>query len=121
MARRRKIATAFTGEAPEQERETPETGHNAGIAAAHLKSFVDRIERLEEEKKAIADDIKDVFAEAKANGFDTKALRAILKMRREDDDARRELQAIVDLYMEVLGMVPFDQTPLGAGLAGGAQ
>ena len=105
---------------------TAKPGHNsdmadapAGFAKEHLKSFIERIERLEEEKKAIADDIKDVFAEAKANGFDTKALRGILKMRREDDDERRELQAIVDLYMEALGVVPFDQTPLGAGLEGG--
>ena len=62
----------------------------AGFAKEQLKSFIERIERLEEEKKAIADDIKDVFAEAKANGFDVKALRTILKIRKEDVDERKE-------------------------------
>lgn len=76
----------------------------AGFAKEQLKSFVERIERLEEEKKAIADDIKDVFAEAKGNGFDVKALRAILKLRKEDEDARKELDAIVELYAQALGI-----------------
>lgn len=76
----------------------------AGFAKEQLKSFIDRIERLEEEKKAIADDIKDVFAEAKANGFDVKALRTILKIRKEDDDARKEHEAIVELYCQALGI-----------------
>ena len=65
----------------------------AGFAKEQLKSFIERIERLEEEKKAIADDIKDVFAEAKANGFDVKALRTILKIRKEDVDERKEHEA----------------------------
>nr|WP_284145293.1 DUF2312 domain-containing protein [Xanthobacter aminoxidans] len=76
----------------------------AGFAKEQLKSFIERIERLEEEKKAIADDIKDVFAEAKANGFDVKALRTILKIRKEDVDERKEHEAIVDLYMQALGI-----------------
>lgn len=76
----------------------------AGFAKEQLKSFIERIERLEEEKKAIADDIKDVFAEAKANGFDVKALRTILKIRKEDVDERKEQEAIVDLYMQALGI-----------------
>ncbi|OYY83346.1 MAG: hypothetical protein B7X99_14620 [Rhizobiales bacterium 17-65-6] len=76
----------------------------AGFAKEQLKSFIERVERLEEEKKAIADDIKDVFAEAKANGFDVKALRAILKIRKEDVDERKEHEAIVDLYMQALGI-----------------
>ncbi|QRG09550.1 DUF2312 domain-containing protein [Xanthobacter dioxanivorans] len=76
----------------------------AGFAKEQLKSFIERIERLEEEKKAIADDIKDVFAEAKANGFDVKALRAILKIRKEDVDERKEHEAIVDLYLQALGI-----------------
>jgi len=76
----------------------------AGFAKEQLKSFIERIERLEEEKKAIADDIKDVFAEAKANGFDTAALRTILKIRKEDADERKEHEAIVDLYCHALGI-----------------
>ena len=76
----------------------------AGFAKEQLKSFIERIERLEEEKKAIADDIKDVFAEAKANGFDVKALRAILKIRKEDTEERKELEAIVELYLQALGI-----------------
>ena len=74
------------------------------VQGDQLKSIVERIERLEEEKKAIADDIKDVFAEAKANGFDVKALRTILKIRKEDVDERKEHEAIVDLYMQALGI-----------------
>ncbi|MFG1346044.1 DUF2312 domain-containing protein [Xanthobacter autotrophicus DSM 431] len=76
----------------------------AGFAKEQLKSFIERIERLEEEKKAIADDIKDVFAEAKANGFDVKALRTILKIRKEDVDERKEHEAIVELYLQALGI-----------------
>lgn len=76
----------------------------AGFAKEQLKSLIERIERLEEEKKAIADDIKDVFAEAKANGFNTKALRAILKIREEDADDRKEHEAIVVLYLTALGL-----------------
>lgn len=76
----------------------------AGFAKEQLKSFIERIERLEEEKKAIADDIKDIFAEAKANGFDVAALRTILKIRKEDADDRKEHEAIVDLYCQALGI-----------------
>ncbi|OYW52305.1 MAG: hypothetical protein B7X99_07485 [Rhizobiales bacterium 17-65-6] len=77
----------------------------AGFAKEQLKSFIERVERLEEEKKAISDDIKDVFAEAKANGFDVKALRTILKIRKEDADKRREHDAIVELYLQALGIL----------------
>ena len=77
----------------------------AGFAKEHLKSFIERIERLEEEKKTIADDIKDVFAEAKGTGFDTAALREILRIRKQDADQRQEHEAIVDLYMQALGML----------------
>lgn len=76
-----------------------------GIAAAQLKSIVERIERLEEEKKAIADDIKDVYAEAKANGFDTKILRAIIRLRKQDPAEREEQEAILDLYKAALGII----------------
>lgn len=77
----------------------------AGFAKDQLKSFIERVERLEEEKKAISDDIKDVFAEAKANGFDVAALKDILKRRKADADDLQEHEAIVDLYMQALGMI----------------
>ncbi|WP_428031517.1 DUF2312 domain-containing protein [Ancylobacter sp.] len=77
----------------------------AGFAKEQLKSFIERIERLEEEKQTIADDIKDVFAEAKGTGFDTKALREILKIRKQGADQHAEHEAIVDLYMQALGML----------------
>ena len=75
------------------------------IAKDHLKAFIERIERLEEEKKAIADDIRDVYAEAKGTGFDTKALRAIVRLRKQDADERREHEAILETYMHALGML----------------
>jgi uncharacterized protein (UPF0335 family) len=75
------------------------------FAKDHLKAFVERIERLEEEKKALADDIRDVFAEAKANGFDVKALRAVIRLRKQDVDERREQEAILETYMHALGML----------------
>jgi uncharacterized protein (UPF0335 family) len=91
-------------------------GHNS--EAAHtfakdqLKSIVDRVERLEEEKAATASDIRDIYAEAKGNGYDVKAIRAIVRMRKQDADARREHEHIVDTYMLALGML--SDTPLGA-------
>ena len=75
-----------------------------GIAVDQLRSIVERIERLHEEKKAISDDIKDIYAEAKGNGFDTRALRQIVKERGQDINARMELDAILDMYREALGM-----------------
>ena len=75
-----------------------------GIAGAQLKSFIERIERLEEEKKALSDDIKDVYGEAKANGFDTKVLRKIISLRKQDRDERMEQEAILELYLQALGM-----------------
>ena len=77
-----------------------------GIARDQLKSFVERIERLEEEKKTIADDIRDVYAEAKASGFDAKILRQVVRLRKQDRDERMEQEALLDLYMHALGMVP---------------
>jgi len=85
-----------------------ESGHNS---KAQLKSIIDRIERLEGEKDAIASDIRDVYAEAKGNGFDTKALRTIVRLRKQDADERREQEAILDLYMNALGML--SDLPLG--------
>ena len=75
------------------------------FAKDQLKAFVERIEKLEEEKKAISDDIRDVYAESKANGFDVKALRAIVKMRKEEPDKRAEHEAILETYMHALGML----------------
>ena len=74
------------------------------VAAGQLRSLIERIERLEEEKKTISDDIKDVYAEAKGTGFDTKAVRAIIRMRKKDQAERQEEEAILDLYKAALGM-----------------
>ncbi len=74
------------------------------VNAGHLRAFIERIERLEEEKKALAEDIKDVFGEAKANGFDVKILRKIVSIRKQDRDQRMEEETILDLYLAALGM-----------------
>jgi uncharacterized protein (UPF0335 family) len=74
------------------------------VAAGQLRAFIERVERLEEEKKTIADDIKEVFAEMKGTGFDTKAVRTIIRMRKQDHAERQEAEAILDLYMAALGM-----------------
>lgn len=83
-------------------------GHNS---KEQIRAFVERVERLEEEKKAIADDIRDVYAEAKGNGFDVKALRTIVRLRKQDANERAEQQAIIDTYMHALGMLA--DLPLG--------
>ena len=75
-----------------------------GVAAEELKQFIERIERLEEEKKAIADDVRDVYAEAKGRGFDTKAIRAIVRLRAKEPHEREEEEAILELYKSALGM-----------------
>ncbi|HXX03590.1 MAG TPA: DUF2312 domain-containing protein [Xanthobacteraceae bacterium] len=75
------------------------------FAKDHLKAFVERVERLEEEKKALADDVRDVYAEAKANGFDVKALRAVVKLRKLDVNERREQEAVLETYLHALGML----------------
>jgi uncharacterized protein (UPF0335 family) len=74
------------------------------FAKDQLKAFVERIERLEEEKKATSDDIRDVYAEAKGTGFDTKALRSIVRLCKLDTDERREQQEVLDTYLHALGM-----------------
>lgn len=81
------------------------------VAQDQLRAFVERIERMEEEKKAIADDIKEIYAEAKGNGFDTKVLRQIIRIRKQDHDERMEQEAILELYMAALGMqaIPRDE------------
>ena len=75
-----------------------------GVAGAQLRSIVERIERLEEEKKALADDIRDVYAEAKANGYDVKTLRVVIRLRKQDSSERQEQEALLDLYLSALGM-----------------
>ena len=75
------------------------------FAKDHLKAFVERVERLEEEKKTIADDIRDVYAEAKGNGFDTKALRTVVRLRKQDVNERKEQEAILETYLHALGML----------------
>ena len=74
------------------------------VAAGQLKAFIERIERLEEEKQSLADDIKDVYAEMKGTGFDTKAVRTIVRLRKKDQAERQEEEAILDLYKAALGM-----------------
>lgn len=74
------------------------------VAADQLRALIERIEHLEEEKKTIADDIKDVFAEAKGTGFDTKALRTLIKLRKLDPSERQEQESILDLYKTAIGM-----------------
>lgn len=93
------MATAAARKAQDEQEPT------TSFARDQLKAIVERVERLEEEKKAISDDIKDVFAEAKANGFDVKALRTIIRLRKQDADERKEHEAILEVYMHALGML----------------
>ena len=86
------------------------------FAQGQLRSLIERIERLEEEKKAIAADIKEIYGEAKANGFDTKIMRKVVSLRKKDSAERQEEEAILDLYLSALGMI----TPDNAGQDGAA-
>ena len=81
----------------------PGVGHN--VAKDLIRSVVERVEKLEEEKKAISDDIKDVYTEAKGNGLDVKALRTVVRLRRQDVDERAEQEAILETYLHAMGMV----------------
>jgi uncharacterized protein (UPF0335 family) len=74
------------------------------IAADELRLLIERIERLEEEKKAIADDVKDVYGEAKSRGYDTKTIRAIIRLRKMEAHVRQEAEAIMETYLQALGM-----------------
>jgi uncharacterized protein (UPF0335 family) len=74
------------------------------VAQDQIRAFIERIERMEEEKAAIADDIKEIYAEAKGNGFDTKVLRQIIRIRKQDAAERMEQEALLELYMAALGM-----------------
>jgi uncharacterized protein (UPF0335 family) len=75
------------------------------FAKDQLKAFVERIERLEEEKKTSSDDIREVYAEAKGNGYDVKALRTIVRLRKQDVEERKEEEAVLETYMHALGML----------------
>ncbi len=79
--------------------------NTGGVAHDQLRSIVERIERLEEEKAATAADIKEVYGEAKGNGFDTKTLRQVVRIRKQDKAERQEAEAILELYLHALGMV----------------
>lgn len=81
-----------------------DSSNQTNVAAEELRSFVERVERLEEDKKEIAADIKDVYGEAKNRGYDTRVLRRIVSLRKQDPAERAELQAIEELYMSALGM-----------------
>ncbi len=83
--------------------DTQDTSNDA-VGAERLRSFVERVERLEEEKQEVADQIKEVFAEIKGEGYDTAAIRSILKRRKQDPDKLAEQEAVLDLYMSALGM-----------------
>ena len=74
------------------------------VAAGQLRAFIERVERLEEEKKTISEDIKEVYAEMKGTGFDTKAVRTLIRLRKKDQAERQEEEAILDLYKAALGM-----------------
>ena len=76
----------------------------SGFAKEHLKSFIERVERLEEEKAALPADIREVYAEAKGQGFDTKIMRQVVRLRKLENADRQEQEAILDLYMSALGM-----------------
>lgn len=74
-----------------------------------LKAFIDRLERMESEKAAISEDIKSIYAEAKGTGFDTKVMREIIRIRKQDPNERSEREAILDLYLGALGMTPMEE------------
>ena len=78
--------------------------NNQAVAVGQLRSFIERIERLETEKKTISDDIKEVYAELKGSGFDSKAVRTIIRLRKKEDHERQEEEAMIQLYKDALGM-----------------
>lgn len=80
------------------------TDSSQTVAAGQLRAFIERIERLEEEKKTISDDIKEVYAECKGTGFDVRAVKQLIRIRKQDKAEREEAEAILDLYMAALGM-----------------
>jgi uncharacterized protein (UPF0335 family) len=97
----RKDAPTSDGQPRPNERKGAKAG---GLAGDHLKSFIERVERLEEEKKALMDDIKDVYSEAKANGFEVKIMRQLVRLRKMDKDELDEQEALLETYMRAIGM-----------------
>jgi uncharacterized protein (UPF0335 family) len=85
-----------------------------GIAGDRLRSFIERIERLEEEKRTLSADIKEVYAEAKGSGFDTKIMRQLIRIRRMDQDDVDEQETLLDIYKRALGMLPEAETTSAA-------
>jgi len=83
-----------------------ETVSTTTVAAGQLKAVIERIERLDQEKKEVADQIKEVYAEAKANGFDTRTIRKVVGLRKKPTEERQEEEALLDLYLSALGMLP---------------
>ena len=81
-----------------------DVGHNSSTADDRLRLLIERVERLEEEKKAISEDIKDVFAEAKAVGYDAKIMKQVIRLRKMNPDDRREMEMVLDTYKTALGM-----------------
>lgn len=79
---------------------------SSGIAQAHLQSVIERVERLEEEKAALSADIREVYAEAKGQGFDVKIVRKVVRLRKQDRHEREEEAALLDLYLHALDMLP---------------
>jgi uncharacterized protein (UPF0335 family) len=89
-----------------KKQESPGVGHNSGdVSGNRLKAFVERIERLEEEKKALAEDIRDVYSEAKSTGFETKIIRKIVSLRKMNVEKRREEEELLELYLTAIGMI----------------
>jgi uncharacterized protein (UPF0335 family) len=87
-----------------------QTPVKTSFAHGQLRTIVERIERLEEEKKTISDDIKEVYLEAKGNGFDVKVLRKLIAIRKQDATEREEVDSMLDLYLAALGMATNEQT-----------
>lgn len=85
---------------------TDETVSTTSVAAGQLKAIIERIERLEDEKKEVTEQIKEVYGEAKANGFDAKILRKVVSLRKKPTEERQEEEALLDLYLSALGMLP---------------
>lgn len=96
---RERAGRALKPGAEEDEAEGPQT-----VAAGQLRALIERIERVQEEIDALSDDRKEIYAEAKATGFDTKAIRTIVRLRKQDEAERQETEAILDLYKTALGM-----------------
>ena len=88
--------------------QTEKTTNYGGIEGANLRQYIEKVEKLEEEKKDVADSIKDVFGEAKANGFDPKIMRVVIKIRKMTAEALEEEESILDIYKHALGMIASD-------------